>query len=184
MIEYVPQALVHVFGVEVLLALVGGTIAGIIVGAAPDLGTVLGLVMVLPFTYSMGPATAIGLLLSVYVSSIYGGSISAIQINVPGTPQSAASAFDGYPMARRGVGDLALGYATVASFVGGVFSLIVLVLIAPQLGKFELRFGPIETFALLVFALTTVAWVSGGEMLKGLLSATMGLSLRPSVRMP
>ncbi len=177
MIEYVPQALVHVFGVEVLLALVGGTIAGIIVGAVPGLGTVLGLVMVLPFTYSMGPATAIGLLLSVYVSSIYGASISAILINVPGTPQSAASAFDGYPMARRGVGDLALGYATVASFVGGVFSLIVLVLIAPQLGKFELRFGPIETFALLVFALTTVAWVSGGEMLKGLLSATMGLFL-------
>ena len=184
MIEYVPQALGYVFGVEVLLALVVGTIAGIIVGAVPGLSTVLGLVMVLPFTYSMGPATAIGLLLSVYVSSIYGGSISAILINVPGTPQSAASAFDGYPMARRGDGDLALGYATIASFARGVFSLIVLVLIAPQPGKSELRFGPIETFALLVFALTTVAWVSGGEMLKGLLSATMGLSLRPSVRMP
>ncbi|MDE0304540.1 MAG: tripartite tricarboxylate transporter permease [Albidovulum sp.] len=177
MIEYVPLALGYVFGVELLLALAIGTIAGIVVGALPGLGTVLGLVMALPFRYSMEPVTAIGLLLSIYASSIYGGSKSAILINVPGTPQSAASVFDGYPMARRGDGDLALGYATMASFVGGVFSLIVLVLMATQSAKFALKFGPIETFAPLVFALTAVAWVSSGEILKGLLSAAIGLFL-------
>ncbi|MEM7463314.1 MAG: tripartite tricarboxylate transporter permease [Pseudomonadota bacterium] len=177
MIEFIPSAFAATFSVSVLLALAVGTFAGIIIGALPGLGTVLGLVMALPFTYVMDPATAIALLLSIYVSSIYGGSISAILINVPGTPQSAASVFDGYPMAQRGDGALALGYATVGSFIGGIFSLIVLVLIAPQLAKFALQFGPIETFALIVFALTTIAWVSSGEMLKGLLSATIGLFL-------
>ena len=177
MLEFVPGAIATSFGVSVLLALAIGTVAGIIIGALPGLGTVLGLVMALPFTYVMEPATAIALLLAIYVSSIYGGSISAILINVPGTPQSAASVFDGYPMAQRGDGALALGYATIASFVGGIFSLIVLVLIAPQLAKVALEFGPIETFALIVFALTTIAWVSSGEMLKGLLSAMIGLFL-------
>lgn len=177
MLQFVPEAIATSFTLSVLLALAVGTIAGIIIGALPGLGTVLGLVMALPFTYVMDPATSIALLLAVYVSSIYGGSISAILINVPGTPQSAASVFDGYPMAQRGDGALALGYATIASFIGGIFSLIVLVMIAPQLAKFALRFGPIETFALIVFALTTIAWVSSGEMLKGLLSASIGLFL-------
>lgn len=177
MIEFVPQAFAVAFSFEVLVALAVGTFAGIIIGALPGLGTVLGLVMALPFTYVLDPATAVALLLAIYVSSIYGGSISAILINVPGTPQSAASVFDGYPMAQRGDGALALGYATIASFVGGIFSLVVLVMIAPQLARFALEFGPIETFALIVFALTTIAWVSSGEMLKGMLSASIGLFL-------
>lgn len=177
MLEYVPGALALSFTVPVLIALAIGTVLGIIIGALPGLGTVLGLVMALPFTYSLEPSAAIALLLSLYVSSIYGGSISAILINVPGTPQSAATVFDGYPMARRGEGDLALGYATLASFAGGVFSLVVLVIAAPQLAKIALEFGPIETFALVLFALTTVAWVSSGQMLKGLLSACIGLFL-------
>ena len=177
LLQYVPGALSASFAVSIIVVLILGTITGIIVGALPGLGTVLGLVMALPFTYAMDPATAIALLLAMYVSSIYGGSISAILINVPGTPQSAASVFDGYPMAQRGDGALALGFATIASFFGGIFSLIVLVLVAPLLARVALEFGPIETFALIVFALTTIAWVSSGEMLKGLLSATLGLFL-------
>ncbi|MDE0354751.1 MAG: tripartite tricarboxylate transporter permease [Deltaproteobacteria bacterium] len=177
MLQFVPEALAQTFDVSILVALAIGTIAGIIIGALPGLGTVLGLVMALPFTFVLDPPTAVALLLAIYVSSIYGGSISAILINVPGTPQSAATVFDGYPMARRGDAPLALGYATMASFAGGIFSLAVLVLVAPQLAKVALLFGPIETFALIFFSLTTVAWVSGGEMIKGLLSATIGLFL-------
>ncbi|WP_299623021.1 tripartite tricarboxylate transporter permease [Pelagibius sp.] len=177
MIEHLPAALTLSASFTVLLALIVGTIAGIIVGALPGLGTVLGLVMALPFTYALDGPTAVALLLALYVSSIYGGSISAILINVPGTPQSAATVFDGYPMAQRGEGALALGWATTASFIGGIFSLVVLILIAPQLAKVALEFGPIETFALVLFALTTIAWVSSGEMLKGLLSACIGLFL-------
>ena len=177
MIEHIPGAIAISLSWQVLLAMAIGTVAGIIIGALPGLGTVLGLVMALPFTFAMEPATAIALLLSIYVSSIYGGSISAILINVPGTPQSAATVFDGYPMAQKGDGALALGYATIASFIGGVFSLIVLVIFAPQLAKVALSFGPIETFALILFALTTVAWVSSGQMLKGLIAALIGLFL-------
>ena len=80
-------------------------------------------------------------------------------------------------MAQRGDGALALGYATVASFIGGIFSLVVLIFIAPLLAKISLEFGPIETFALLLFALTTVAWVSGQELLKGVMAALVGLFL-------
>ena len=177
MLEYIPGAFASAISFEILMYMFIGTCCGIIIGALPGLGTVLGLVMALPFTYSLDPAPAIALLLSIYVSSIYGGSISAILINVPGTPQSAASVFDGYPMAQRGEGALALGWATIASFVGGVFSLIILVTLAPQLARFALNFGPVETFALIAFALTTIAWVSSGEILKGLLSACIGLFL-------
>ena len=177
MLQFVPDALALTFDVSILIALAVGTFAGIIIGALPGLGTVLGLVMALPFTFVLDPPTAIALLLAIYVSSIYGGSISAILINVPGTPQSAATVFDGYPMAQRGDAPLALGWATIASFAGGIFSLVVLVLIAPQLARVALLFGPIETFALIFFSLTTIAWVSSGEMIKGILSATIGLFL-------
>ena len=177
MLEFIPGAFTSVFSLDIILCLAIGTFAGIIIGALPGLGTVLGLVMALPFTYTLEPGPAIALLLAIYVSSIYGGSLSAILINVPGTPQSAASVFDGYPMAQRGDGALALGYATIASFIGGIFSLVILVMLAPQLARFALNFGPIETFALIVFALTAIAWVSSGEMLKGQLAACIGLFL-------
>ena len=175
--EHVLPALASSFSISILLTILIGTIAGIIVGALPGLGTVLGLVMAIPFTIPMDGPMAIALLLSIYVSSIYGGSIAAILINVPGTPQSAASVFDGYPMAQRGDGALALGYATIASFVGGIFSLVVLVFAAPMLARVSLEFGPIETFALLLFALMTVAWVSGKELLKGIIAALIGIFL-------
>lgn len=177
MIEHLPYAFTIALGWQVLAAMAIGTVAGIIIGGLPGLGTVLGLVIALPFTFSMEPATAIALLLAIYVSSIYGGSISAILINVPGTPQSAASVLDGYPMSQKGDGALALGYATIASFVGGFVSLIVLIIFAPQLAKFALSFGPIETFALILFALTTVAGVSAEDMLKGLIATLIGLFL-------
>ncbi|WP_417522774.1 tripartite tricarboxylate transporter permease [Marinovum sp.] len=177
MIEHLPYAFSIALGWQVLAAMAIGTVAGIIIGGLPGLGTVLGLVIALPFTFSMEPATAIALLLALYVSSIYGGSISAILINVPGTPQSAASVLDGYPMSQKGKGDLALGYATIASFVGGVVSLVVLIIFAPQLARFALSFGPIETFALILFALTTVAGVSADDMLKGLIATLIGLFL-------
>ncbi len=177
MLEHILPAILISLNWQVLAAMAVGTVAGIIIGGLPGLGTALGLVIALPFTYSMEPSMAIALLLAIYVSSIYGGSISAILINVPGTPQSAASVLDGYPMAVRGEGALALGYATIASFVGGIFSLFILVIFAPQLAKLALFFGPIETFALLLFALTTVAGVSSQNLLKGLIAALIGIFL-------
>ncbi|MEO1018072.1 MAG: tripartite tricarboxylate transporter permease, partial [Pseudomonadota bacterium] len=177
MIEHVPAALALTASLDVLLVLIIGAILGTIIGALPGLGTVLGLVIFLPITFAMDSTAAMALLLSVYVTSIYGGSISAILINVPGTPQSAATVLDGYPMAQRGEAALALGWATIASTVGGLFSLIVLILVAPQLARIALEFGPIEMFALILFALTTVAWVSRESVVKGLLAGIVGLFL-------
>ena len=153
------------------------SIAGMIVGALPGLGTVTALAMILPFTFVLEAPQAIGLLLAIYVSSVYGGSIPAILINVPGTPQSAATTFDGYPMAQKGHAAEALGWVTVASTIGGIFSMLVLVVAAPQLAALAVEFGSIETFALIVFSLTTIAWVSAGNPLKGLLAGIIGVVL-------
>src|SRR3546814_674216 len=109
-----------------------GTLFGVIIGALPGLGSVIAITMVLPFTFTMPQIPSVALLLGVYCGSVYGGSISAILINTPGTPASAATCFDGYPMARQGKADKALGWATASSFFGGVFSVIVLMAAAPK----------------------------------------------------
>ncbi len=153
------------------------TIIGMIVGALPGLGTVTALAMILPFTFVLSGPQAIGLLLAVYVSSVYGGSIPAILINVPGTPQSAATTFDGYPMAQKGKAAEALAWVTISSAIGGIFSMVILVLAAPQLAAIAVEFGSIETFALILFSLTTIAWVSAGNPLKGLIAGVIGVVL-------
>lgn len=160
-----------------LLVMLAATVLGMVVGALPGLGTVTALAMVLPFTFVLSPAYAIGMLLAIYVSSVFGGAIPAVLINVPGTPQSAATSFEGYPMAQRGDAPRALGWVTVGSTIGGLFSAIVLMLAAPQLARLALEFGVVETFALIVFSLTTIAWVSAGNPLKGLLAGMIGLWL-------
>ena len=99
-----------------------GVMLGMIVGALPGLGSVVAITICLPFTFGMTSVSAIALLLGVYCGSICGGSIAAVLINTPGTPQSAATAFDGYPMARAGKPGKAIGWALAASIFGGVFS--------------------------------------------------------------
>ena len=160
-----------------LLAVVMGTVIGVIVGVLPGLGSVVGLTMVLPFTFTMPQVPSIALMLGVYCGSVYGGSITAIILNTPGTPQAAATALEGFPMAKRGDADLAIGWVTAASTIGGLFSVMVLIVAAPYLARFALQFTPIEYFALSVFALICIASVSRGAMSKGLLSGLAGLML-------
>lgn len=175
--EHLPVALAQLASIDVILVIIIGSIFGTIIGVLPGMGTVVALVVVLPFTFSMSTTASIALLLSIYCSSVYGGSVSAILINTPGTPQSAATVLDGYPLAQRGEADLALGWATLASTFGGVFSLVILIMAAPQLARLSIRFGPVETFALILFALTCISWVSRGSTIKGILAATIGLFL-------
>ncbi|BCH23398.1 hypothetical protein MesoLjLc_30990 [Mesorhizobium sp. L-8-10] len=170
-------ALSHLGDPLTLIVMVIATFVGIVVGALPGLGTVTALAMVLPFTFALSAPQAIGMLLAIYVSSIFGGAIPAVLINVPGTPQSAATTFDGYPMAQKGHADEALGWVTMASTIGGLFSGLVLIFAAPQLASLAIRFGSIETLALIIFSLTTIAWVSSGSTLKGLLAGVVGLVL-------
>ncbi|MCC6000274.1 MAG: tripartite tricarboxylate transporter permease [Pararhodobacter sp.] len=165
----------HIASYQTLLSILIGTVVGVIVGVLPGLGSVIGITMVLPFTLAMGQMPALAMMLGVYCGSVYGGSISAIVINTPGTPQAAATALDGFPMAQRGEADLAIGWATMASLIGGLFSVLVLMLVAPQLAAFALNFTAIETFALGCFALICIAGVSQGNMLKGVLAGVLGL---------
>jgi putative tricarboxylic transport membrane protein len=160
-----------------LIAMVVGTVFGILIGAMPGLGSVLAITIALPFTFGMDKIPAIALVLAIYCSSVYGGSLSAILINTPGTPQSAATTLDGFPMTQKGQADYAIGWATMASLIGGLFSTVVLILMAPQLARFALRFGAIETFALIALALTCIAGVSRGSLLKGLIAGIFGLFL-------
>jgi len=177
MISSLPDALALLLTAEALITLVLGTTLGIILGAMPGIGSTVAVAMVLPFTLSMAQAPAILLLLAVYAGSVYGGSLSAILINTPGTPQSAATCFDGYPMAQRGEAGEALGWATVASVVGGLVSAVVLLFAAPQLAALALNFGPIETFALVLLGLTCIVSVSTGSLVKGLIAGLIGIFL-------
>ncbi len=173
--EHVLPALELVATVPAVLAMIIGTMIGIVIGALPGLGSVVALTICLPFTFSMDQVPAITLLLGVYCGSVYGGSISAVLINTPGTPQSAATCFDGFPMVEQGKADRALGWTTASSVIGGLFSCVVLILAAPQLAAIALKFGPIETFALITMALTCIASISRGSMIKGLLAGIIGL---------
>ena len=177
MIEVLPQALALILTPQGLMVLIFGTMLGIVLGALPGIGSTVAVAMILPFTLTMDQAPAILLLLAIYAGSVYGGSISAILINTPGTPQSAATCLDGYPMAQRGEAGKALGWATIASVVGGLVSSVVLIVAAPQLAAFALNFGPIETFALILLGLTCIVSVSEGSLIKGLIAGMIGLFL-------
>lgn len=175
--EYFLTGLGNVLAFDPLLCLTIGTLLGVIVGALPGLGSVLGITLCLPFTFTMNSMTAIALLLGVYAGSVYGGCIAAVLINTPGTPASAATTFDGFPMAKKGQSEKAIGWATMASTIGGIFSCFVLVFAAPQLAALAMRFGPMETCALILMGLTCISSVSGGSQFKGVFSGILGLFL-------
>ena len=152
-----------------------GVFVGITFGAIPGLTATMGVILFLPFTFGMGPVASFALLLGIYVGGIYGGSITAILIKTPGTPSSAATVLDGYPLAEQGKASEALSMATIASFVGGIISCVSLIVLSPQLANFSLRFGPAEYFAVGLFGLSIVASLSADNILKGLLAAFLGL---------
>ena len=160
-----------------ILALLGGVLIGIIIGAIPGMSTVMAVAVALPFTFVMPPVPAILLLVGVYKGGMYGGSISAILINTPGTPAASCTMLDGYPLARQGRARIALQLALYASVIGDIIANIALILLAAWLARFALHFGPPEQFALVVFSLTIVASVAGDQMLKGAIAAVIGLLL-------
>jgi putative tricarboxylic transport membrane protein len=152
-----------------------GVVLGTTLGALPGLTATMGVTLIVPFTYGLDVMHSFALLLGVYVSGIYGGSISAILIRTPGTPSSAATLIDGYPMAQRGEAGRALGIASLSSFAGGIFSVLCLALLAPLLAAYALRFGPPEFFALAFFGLTIIVTVSGNNLRRGAISGLIGL---------
>lgn len=171
----VLDALLLVFSFETTAMILMGVLAGIIIGALPGLTVNMGIALLLPLTYSFQGMTGILMLLGVYCGAVYGGSITAILISTPGTPASAATVLDGYPMAKRGEAGRALGLSTGASMFGGVFSTIALVLIAPLLAKVATGFSSAEYFALAVFGISIITSVSSQSIIKGLMGGALGL---------
>lgn len=171
--------LLHGFGTVLsgynLIALVLGSFFGIIIGAIPGLTATMGIALLVPFTFGMTPITGIVMLLGIYTGAIYGGGIASILINTPGTPAAAASCFDGYPMAQKGLAGKAIGLATISSGIGGTFSALCLAFFAPILAKFALRFSAPEYFALATFGLAVTITLSGRSPVKGAISGLLGL---------
>ena len=179
----------QVFHLGVFLASLAGVTIGVIIGVIPGLGPAVAIALAIPLTYEMGPLVAISLMLGIYKGGTYGGSISAILINTPGTPAAAASVLDGYPLARQGKSGKALNVALAASIGGDFIGILVLCVVAQPMAMIALKFGPTELFALLVFAMTIIAGLSGQSLLKGLIAATLGIvvstvGIDPLIGMP
>lgn len=160
-----------------IFAALASVAVGIIVGSLPGLSAAMGVALLIPITFGMPAETALIALAGVYCGAMYGGSISAILLHTPGTSSAAATAIDGYPMTLKGQAGKALATATIASFIGGIFSSIALYTLSPPLATLALKFGPTEYFWLSIFGLTIIAGVSSKSMLKGLISGALGLVL-------
>ena len=154
-----------------------GVIAGTIIGALPGLSATMAVAVLVPLTFSMAPGSALIMLGAIYTGAIYGGSFAAILVNTPGTPSAIATTFDGFPMAKKGDGDLAISCSTIASVVGGCVGAAFLFTLAPVLAEFALKFGPVEYFWLAIFGLTLISSLSEGSTLKGFAGAALGLLL-------
>ncbi|MCM2130223.1 tripartite tricarboxylate transporter permease [Larsenimonas rhizosphaerae] len=162
--------------VWVLIAALVGVAVGIVIGAIPGLGPTLAIALLIPVTFTMSPIPSLILLLGVYQGAIFGGSISAILLNVPGTPSSAATALDGHPMARQGRAGEALRIALYASVFGNIFSCLVLIVLAQPLASLALDFGPAQMAALMTFALIIIVLFGGGSILDAALMALIGVA--------
>ncbi len=159
------------------VVMVCGIFGGIIFGAIPGLTAVLGVTLMIPFTFNMSATTGLALLVSIYVGAISGGLITATLINIPGTPSSLITTWDGYPMAKKGFPAEALSIGVFCSLIGGTFSAIVLFGLAPQLARVALVFGSWEYFGVCLMGLSIVSSASGDDTVKGLMGAAIGLVL-------
>jgi putative tricarboxylic transport membrane protein len=154
-----------------------GVVIGMLVGVLPGIGPTTGTALLLPITFSMEPVSAIIMLAGIYYGSMYGGTVTSVLINTPGEGASVITCLDGYPMAKQGRAGTALGVAAIGSFIGGTISIIVLALVGPPLVRFALEFGPAEFFALMVLGLIMVLGLMGKSLVRGAISAFLGLVL-------
>jgi len=160
-----------------LLYMFVGTFVGIVIGALPGLGATTGIAVLIPLTFGMEPAKALLLAAGIYQGAIYGGSITAVLLGIPGTPTNTATCFDGYPLSRKGRGYEALGASMTASAVGGFFSSLCLLLFTQLISKLVLFFGAPEQFMMAMVGLGVIAASSGESLAKGVLSGFFGLAV-------
>jgi len=176
MLELLSSGFADVLQPVTFAWLVFGTFIGVVVaGILPGTTGSMGIVLVLPITYYLPPPTALILLSGIFCGSMMGGSVTAILLNIPGTPSAGATLLDGYPLCKQGKAGKAIGIATISSFTGGMISTITMILVSPQLAKIALQFQAADFFSLSIFGLSIMASVSGKNIVKGLISGFIGL---------
>lgn len=175
------QLLLYGFSVALtpanMIAAFVGAILGLIVGAMPGIGSLTGVALLLPLTFRIDPTTAVIALGALYYSNMYGGSFSAILLNIPGDTPAIVTAMDGYPMTRKGQAGRALATAIMSSFIGGSIGIVILTISGPLLAKWGLAFGPPELSLLIIFALTSIGWILGESPSAGLCATGIGIML-------
>ncbi len=167
----------HLTQIELLLLLPLAVLGGMVIGAIPGLTSTMAVGVLLPFTLFLDPLTGVLILVGIGKGSLFGGSISAILMNVPGTPAAACTVLDGYPLAQKGQAGRAIETALWASFIGDLMSVVALVLLAGWLASFGQKFGPKEFFALILLSLTVIAALSQSGLLRGICGGMLGLLL-------
>lgn len=177
MFEMISQALPQVLTIQNLLFINVGMLIGIVFGAIPGLNGNLAITVLLPFTFSFEPIPGILMLTSIFFGANFGGSISAILINTPGTGNAAATVLDGYPLAERGFPRKALATALTASTFGGIFSALCLLFLSEPISRVARQMSYPEYFALSVFGLSIITFISGKSMVKGLICGAIGVLL-------
>lgn len=175
MFELLMAGFASVLSPYTILLIFVGVALGLVFGAIPGLTATMAVALCLPMTFGMTPIAGFCLLIGLYIGGISGGLIAAILLNIPGTPASIATTFDGYPLAAKGQAGKALGVGIVFSFIGGLFGILILTAIAPPIANFALKFGPFEYFSVSIFALTMIASLSGKSILRGLASGLLGI---------
>ncbi|MCM1148549.1 MAG: tripartite tricarboxylate transporter permease [Butyricicoccus sp.] len=177
MLDTLITAFQIAFTPTTFLLIFAGTVVGVIFGAMPGVSASMAVALALPFAYPMNGVVAIAFLCSVYCASITGGGITAILFKIPGTPSSAPTTFDGYPMAQRGEAGKALGYSLVASAVGGLIAAFAMAIVSAPLAAVALKFGPGELFGVSMLGLSVLTCLDNGNVVKTLISGLLGLFL-------
>ena len=175
MMELVSSSASLLLSPAVWACLFAGVMAGMVVGAIPGLSATMGVALLVPFTFDLEIMPAISLLIGIYCGAIYGGTVPAILFRTPGTPASAATLIDGYPMMQRGEAGRALSLSALSALVGGIIGTLLLIFLTPQISRFALSFGPAEFFALAVLGLSLITALSGNSLLKGAIATVAGL---------
>lgn len=167
----------EVFTPFVILLMVLGVFIGLIFGTVPGLTSTMGMALFVPFTFTLEPIQGISFLICLHLGGVSGGLVASTLLGIPGTPSSIATTFDAYPMAKNGEPVRALGIGVVASLVGGLLSFIALTTVSPLISRFAVQMGPFEFFALIFFALSLLAVLAQGSMLKGITAGFIGLAI-------
>jgi putative tricarboxylic transport membrane protein len=177
MMEQYLAALSAIFQYQNLLLMLLGTLIGVTVGVLPGLGSMHAMAMMIPFTWKMDIMPAFVLLISIYATSKFGGSLTAILFNIPGDNPNAVTLIDGFPMAKKGKAKTAIAASATVSILGGLFSCLSLLVFLPVMYQIILLFGPAEFFMLALFGLSAIAAVSASTILKGLMTGAIGILL-------